>query len=61
MHLSQRVQEIASSQSLVMAERSRVMRANGIDVISMSLGEPDLDTPEPVRRAAQEEQMYRPQ
>ena len=54
MQLSQRVQEIASSQSLVMAERSRVMRANGIDVISMSLGEPDLDTPEPVRRAAQE-------
>ena len=54
MQLSQRVQEIASSQSLVMAERSRVMRANGIDVISMSLGEPDMDTPVSIRRAAQE-------
>ena len=54
MQLSQRVQEIASSQSLVMAERSRVMCANGIDVISMSLGEPDMDTPEHIRCAAQE-------
>jgi aspartate aminotransferase len=30
------------------------MKAAGIDVISMSLGEPDFDTPESVRRAAQE-------
>lgn len=53
MQLSQRVQEIASSQSLSMAERCRQMRAKGIDVISMSLGEPDMDTPEHIRRAAQ--------
>ena len=30
------------------------MKAAGIDVISMSLGEPDMDTPEHIRRAAQE-------
>ena len=37
-----------------MAARAKQMRAAGIDVISMSLGEPDMDTPEPIRRAAQE-------
>lgn len=37
-----------------MAARAKQMKADGIDVISMSLGEPDMDTPEHVRRAAQE-------
>ena len=37
-----------------MATRAKQMKADGIDVISMSLGEPDMDTPEHVRRAAQE-------
>ena len=37
-----------------MAASAREMKAAGIDVISMSLGEPDFDTPEPIRRAAQE-------
>lgn len=37
-----------------MAARAKQMKAAGIDVISMSLGEPDMDTPEPIRRAAQE-------
>lgn len=54
MRLSNRVQQIASSQSLAMAARAKQMQADGIDVISMSLGEPDMDTPAPVRRAAQE-------
>ena len=37
-----------------MAARAKSMKADGIDVISMSLGEPDFDTPAPIRRAAQE-------
>lgn len=37
-----------------MAARCRAMREQGIDVISMSLGEPDMDTPVSIRRAAQE-------
>lgn len=37
-----------------MAARAKTMRADGIDVISMSLGEPDQATPEAIRRAAQE-------
>ena len=45
---------IAASQSLQMAARCREMKAAGIDVIGMSLGEPDFDTPEAIRRAAQE-------
>lgn len=54
MQLSQRVQNISASQSLVMAARAKEMKASGIDVISMSLGEPDFDTPLHIRRAAQE-------
>jgi len=54
MQISQRVEQIAASQSLVMAARAKEMKAAGIDVISMSLGEPDMDTPLHVRRAAQE-------
>lgn len=54
MQLAERVEKIAASQSLAMAARAKQMRAAGIDVISMSLGEPDMDTPVAIRRAAQE-------
>ena len=54
MQISKRVQQIEASQSLAMAARAKEMQAAGIDVISMSLGEPDMDTPEHIRRAAQE-------
>ena len=54
MQISERVQHIAASQSLAMAARAKAMKESGIDVISMSLGEPDMDTPEHIRRAAQE-------
>ena len=37
-----------------MAARAKAMQAAGIDVISMSLGEPDMDTPQHVRLAAQQ-------
>ena len=52
MQLSNRVLKIEASQSLVMAARAKAMKAAGVDVVSMSLGEPDMDTPEHVRRAA---------
>lgn len=54
MQLSERVKNIAASQSLAMAARAKAMKESGVDVISMSLGEPDMDTPEHIRRAAQE-------
>ena len=53
MQLSNRVLKIEASQSLVMAARAKAMKAAGVDVVSMSLGEPDMDTPEHVRRAVQ--------
>ena len=53
MQISNRVQNIAASQSLQMAARAKQMKAEGIDVISMSLGEPDFDTPQSIRLEAQ--------
>ena len=53
MQIANRVQQIAASQSLVMAARAKEMAAAGVDVISMSLGEPDFDTLSHIRRAAQ--------
>ena len=54
MQIADRIGQIAASQSLEMAARAKAMKLSGIDVISMSLGEPDFDTPEHIRRAAQE-------
>ena len=54
MQIAQRILKIEASQSLVMAARAKAMQAAGVDVISMSLGEPDMDTPKHVRLAAQE-------
>lgn len=54
MQIAERIGHIAASQSLATAARAKAMREAGIDVISMSLGEPDMDTPEHVRRAAQQ-------
>ena len=54
MRTSERTNRIVTSQSLAMAARAKAMKAEGIDVISMSLGEPDFDTPVSIRRAAQE-------
>ena len=54
MILSSRIANLSESPTLKMAAQSRAMRAQGIDVISMALGEPDMDTPEPIRRAAKD-------
>lgn len=54
MQIAQKIQQIAASQSLAMAAKAREMKAAGIDVISMSLGEPDFETPAHIRHAAQE-------
>lgn len=50
--LSQRVQNLAESETLKMARMARELRAQGHDVISLSLGEPDFDTPEHIKDAA---------
>lgn len=50
--LSQRVQNLAESETLKMARMARELRALGHDVISLSLGEPDFDTPDHIKEAA---------
>jgi aspartate aminotransferase len=52
--LSRRVQAMAESETLKMAKMARELRAQGHDVISLSLGEPDFDTPEHIKAAAKE-------
>src|SRR4051812_30673379 len=51
-HLSNRVNKISESQTIAMARKSRELIAQGIDVISLSLGEPDFATPQIIKDAA---------
>lgn len=51
-YLSTRILEMNESQTLAMARKSRELQAQGIDIISLSLGEPDFDTPNYVKDAA---------
>ena len=51
-HLSQRVLTMSESSTLAMARMARELAAEGHDVISLSLGEPDFDTPDYIKEAA---------
>jgi aspartate aminotransferase len=51
-YLSDRVKSLSVSQTLAMAQKSRELKAKGIDIISLSLGEPDFDTPDYIKEAA---------
>ncbi len=51
-HLSDRIKSLSVSQTLAMAQKSRELKAKGIDVISLSLGEPDFNTPDYIKAAA---------
>lgn len=53
MKLAARVGRITPSPTLAMAATAKAMAAQGIDVIDFSSGEPDFDTPEPVKAAAE--------
>ncbi|NRB52156.1 MAG: pyridoxal phosphate-dependent aminotransferase [Saprospiraceae bacterium] len=50
--ISQRVQNMAESATIKMAQLARELKAEGHDVISLSLGEPDFDTPQHIKDAA---------
>jgi len=50
--LSQRIQNLAESETLQMAKLSRELRSKGHDIIDLSLGEPDFPTPLHIREAA---------
>ena len=50
--LSNRLQRLAPSATLAMSQKSSEMKAQGIDVINMSVGEPDFNTPDHIKQAA---------
>lgn len=50
--ISKRVAGLAVSATLAMSQKSGELRAAGVDVINMSVGEPDFDTPEFIKEAA---------
>ena len=52
MQLSSLLQRFNEPETLKMAKLGRELRAQGIDVIDLSLGEPDFDTPEHIKQAA---------
>ena len=51
-NLSDRLQRLAPSATLAMSQKSSEMKAQGIDVINMSVGEPDFNTPDHIKEAA---------
>lgn len=51
-HISDRVQSLSPSQTLAMSQKSNELKAQGIDVINLSVGEPDFNTPDHIKEAA---------
>ena len=51
-NVSDRVKNLSESATIAMARKSRELKAQGIDVISLSLGEPDFNTPDFIKDAA---------
>ncbi len=49
--LSDRLNRLAPSATLAMSQKSNEMKAQGVDVINMSVGEPDFNTPEHIKEA----------
>ena len=50
--LSNRINNLATSQTLAMAAKARELKSEGKDVISLSLGDPDFNTPDYIKNAA---------
>jgi len=51
-YLSDRIKSLSVSQTLAMSQKSRELKAKGIDIINLSLGEPDFFTPDDIKEAA---------
>ncbi|MBQ9637545.1 MAG: pyridoxal phosphate-dependent aminotransferase [Prevotella sp.] len=52
--LSERLNRLAPSATLAMSQKSAEMKAQGIDVINLSVGEPDFNTPDHIKQAAKQ-------
>ena len=52
MQTSERLMRLSPSETLAMSQKSSELKAQGIDVINLSVGEPDFNTPEHIKEAA---------
>ena len=50
--VSARLASLSPSATLAMSQKSSELKAQGVDVINLSVGEPDFNTPEPIKDAA---------
>lgn len=50
--ISKRIQSLAASATLAMSQKSNELKAQGVDVINLSVGEPDFNTPDHIKEAA---------
>ena len=50
--LADRIEQLTESQTIAMAQLSRELQSQGLDIISLSLGGPDFVTPEVIREGA---------
>lgn len=50
--ISRRIQALSPSATLAMSQKSSELKASGVDIINMSVGEPDFDTPDFIKEAA---------
>ena len=50
--LADRINRLEESATIAMARKSRELKAEGRDIISLSLGEPDFNTPDFIKEAA---------
>ena len=53
-NLSNRLQRLSPSETLAMSQKSNELKAQGIDVINLSVGEPDFNTPDHIKEAAKQ-------
>lgn len=52
LHISERIQSLSQSQTLAMSQKSNELKAQGINVINLSVGEPDFNTPDHIKEVA---------
>jgi aspartate aminotransferase len=50
--LSARLAGLSPSETLAMSQKSNELKAQGMDIINLSVGEPDFNTPDPIKEAA---------
>ncbi len=54
MNISERLANVNESATLAMSQRSRELQAKGVDVINLSIGQPDFNTPDHIKEAAKQ-------